>query len=71
MKEDLEPWPTCSNEGCDEEVNPKRVALGYTTCLTCGTPAPRRIVDQAFNKGGLQLLSVDDIKSMGRKTTAD
>lgn len=67
----VEEWPECINEDCDEEVNPKRVALGYHTCLKCGSPAPTRIVDTAFNKGGLQLISQDDLLSMGRKTQAD
>lgn len=36
MDDDI--WPECSNSACDNEVNPKRIALGYSTCLECGTP---------------------------------
>ena len=67
----LEIWQTCANEDCDEEVNPKRIALGYKTCLKCGSPEPTRLVGQASNKSGYQLLAETDVKSMGRKTTAD
>jgi hypothetical protein len=26
-------WPLCTVPGCDNEVNPKRVALGHPTCI--------------------------------------
>lgn len=32
----LVPWPEC--EECGDEYNPKRKALGYRTCLACGSP---------------------------------
>lgn len=33
---DLDDWPEC--RVCDEPFNPKRKALGYDTCLSCGEP---------------------------------
>ena len=29
-------WPECNS--CGEYFNPKRQALGYSTCLACGEP---------------------------------
>lgn len=29
--------------GCDEPINPKRAALGYRLCLTCGEREAREI----------------------------
>lgn len=26
-------WPICTVPGCDNEVNPKRVAIGHSTCI--------------------------------------
>jgi ribosomal protein L37AE/L43A len=30
-----EPLTTCCDK-CEEEIDPRRVALGYNTCLSCG-----------------------------------
>ena len=48
--------PTC--KVCSEEFSPKRFALGYRTCLTCGakeaaqqTARKARCTAPAYNKG--------------------
>lgn len=56
----------CENEDCDREVPAARHALGYKTCLKCGSPAPVRTVAPAFNKGGYQLIPRDCVKDIGR-----
>ena len=33
----LEEWPECPE--CGDEVNPRRIALGYPLCLECGEEA--------------------------------
>lgn len=34
----LEKWPRCTARGCDNEVDPRRVATAKTTlCLECGS----------------------------------
>lgn len=60
-------WPICRTKDCGEEVNPARWSLGYRTCLRCGSPRKEFIVGQAYNKGGLQLITETDVKDMGRK----
>ena len=52
----LNEWPEC--EECGDEVNPKRKALGYDTCLTCGEAVAQTeilrkatCVAPAYNKG--------------------
>lgn len=60
---------------CDEKFNPKRAALGYTTCLRCGEAAAQKVVLQRrqqtaplFNKGAYQYITPGDgLKSLGRK----
>jgi len=56
-------------------LGPKAVGvllqLDYKTCLECGSPVKEHIVGQAYNKGGLQLINPSELKSMGRKTTAE
>ena len=60
---------------CDEPFNPKRAALGYTTCLDCGEQAARKIVDQRrsqlaplYNKGAYQFITPgDSLRSLGKK----
>jgi ribosomal protein L37AE/L43A len=49
---------------CEEEVNPKRVDLGYKTCLDCGAADAKRLayekarqVAPAFNKGAYQYIT--------------
>jgi len=49
---------------CGEKFNPKRLVLGYRTCLACGdAEATRQILFKAkctapaFNKGGYMYIS--------------
>ena len=59
---------------CGDEYSPKRQALGYSTCLSCGdvtatAEANRRkkCVAPAFNKGAYQYVgSVKDARWLGR-----
>ena len=59
---------------CEEEVCPRRSALGYKTCLDCGaTDANResrqkaRRVAPAFNKGAYQYITSHNMaKDIGR-----
>lgn len=37
-------WPICAVPGCDNEVNPKRVALGYPTCIELHSQARREFL---------------------------
>ena len=69
---DRENWPQCWD--CGEEFNPKRKALGYEHCLSCGehyahkeTVRKSKCVAPAFNKGAYQYIgSREDAKSIGR-----
>lgn len=65
-EEDGEEWPICEVGGCDEEVNPKRVALVGRRCLKHGETAKQYTVAPAFNKGGYQLITADNVKDIGR-----
>jgi len=47
-----------------EEINPKRLALGYRICLTCGETAAKKETEQksrrvaiAYDKGGYQYIT--------------
>ena len=59
---------------CEEEVNPRRAALGYKTCLDCGAVDANREARQkarriapAFNKGAYQYVgTVQSARSVGR-----
>lgn len=61
-----EEWPICEVDGCDEEVNPKRVAIVGRRCLRHGESAKQYTVAPAFNKGGYQLITADNVKDIGR-----
>ena len=69
---DKSSWPQCWD--CGEEFNPKRKALGYEYCLSCGgehaaqeTIRKSKCVAPAFNKGAYQYVSsVEDAKFVGR-----
>lgn len=60
---------------CEDEVNPKRAALGYTTCLNCGAREALTGIREkaqrtgiAYNKGGYQFITPgEDPKTLGRK----
>ena len=64
-----ETWCDCGME----QIQPGRIALGYTTCLTCGESAAQleseaktRRVAIAYDKGGYQYISEgDDPKDFG------
>ena len=59
---------------CGEDINPKRYALGYRTCLDCGEVNARveiarkaKCTAPAFNKGAYQYVgSVEVARSVGR-----
>jgi hypothetical protein len=49
-----------------EEIDPRRVALGYTLCLTCGEAAAEQEITLkkgrvaiAYDKGGYQYITED------------
>ena len=55
---------------CGEAINPRRAALGYTTCLDCGDKAAREIrftVMPAYSKGAYQVISRADIANTNPK----
>jgi len=57
---------------CGEEVDARRVVLGYQTCLRCGDKEAkkRKFVVANFNKQGYQLFSnIDDLKFTNPKRT--
>lgn len=56
----------CVTEDCEGSVAPARSALGYKTCLKCGSPDPVRTVAPSFNKGPYQLIPLDCVKDIGR-----
>ena len=59
---------------CGEEFNPKRLQLGYKTCLSCGGQAAakemarrKKCVAPAFNKGAYQYVgSREDARWVGK-----
>lgn len=66
--EDESDWPECTVEGCHTSVNPRRIALtGHGRCLEHGDSPKQYTVGPAFNKGGDQFISSQDIKHMGKK----
>ena len=54
----------CSNVGCDEDVDPRRHAIGYTTCLYCGSPDVKRTITIPYNKGTYQLITDDGLDEL-------
>ena len=44
----------------------KRASLGYTTCVHCGGARRVFTVAPAYNKGAYQLISINNIKDIGR-----
>lgn len=60
-------WPICTVEGCDEEVNPKRIAVtGHGRCLKHGDKPKVYTVAQPYNKGAIQLITHGDIEDIGK-----
>ena len=67
----ITPWPECEAtnpaKDCEGEVHPARWALGYRTCIKCGTEVRVvRTVAIAYNKGPVMLVLRSDIKDIGR-----
>lgn len=56
----------CVTGGCGNWVPEERVALGYHTCIECGSPKEEFTVAPAYNKGAYQLVSRRDVKDIGR-----
>lgn len=57
----------CSKPGCEEEVDPARHALGYRTCIYCGSSNPTRTISIPYNKGAYQLITEEGLNDIGRK----
>jgi hypothetical protein len=60
----------CPFPDCSEEVPEKRAQLGYRTCLKHGAGKKEFPTAPLFNKGGLQLVTRQDLRSLGRKDEA-
>jgi len=54
----------CSKAGCKEEVDPRRFAIGFTTCMWCGSPEPKRTISIPYNKGTYQLITKAGLEEM-------
>lgn len=62
--------PECIN--CGTPYDPRRKALGYDTCLDCGSPRKQFTVAPGYNKGGLQLITNPaDLKTIHKKGDSD
>lgn len=57
----------CKTPGCEEEIQPNRAALGYKTCIYCGSPINKYTVAIPYNKGTYQLIPESEINCIGRK----
>lgn len=57
----------CKKPGCEEEVTPERYALGYRTCIYCGSPKQKFTVAIAYNKGCYQVIPPSELRCIGRK----
>jgi len=65
------PWPEClatsPAKDCEGEVHPARWALGYRTCIKCGSLEHKiRTIAIAYNKGPVMLILPSDIKDIGK-----
>jgi len=56
----------CSRPDCEEIIDPRRVALGFNTCIYCGSPRKQFTVAVAYNKGPYQLIPAEMVKHIGR-----
>jgi hypothetical protein len=52
--DELPEWPLC--ELCEEEFDPRRKALGYNTCLSCGSPK-KEFCSVPMHKSGFVLVT--------------
>ena len=51
---------------CGDDFNPARAKLGYNTCLEHAEPPKVFTVAPAFNKGAYQLITKNEVQSIGR-----
>ena len=51
---------------CGEIFSQKRRNLGYRTCLDCGSPEQVFTVAPAYNKGAYQVITLKNIKDIGK-----
>lgn len=63
---DEQPLYICATPGCEEDVAPQRHALGYKTCLFCGSKTQVRTIAVPYNKGAYQLVLEGDIQDLGK-----
>ncbi len=59
--------PICRNSGCEELIAPERFALGYRTCIYCGSPPKKFTVAIAANKGSYEVIPESQVHLIGRK----
>ncbi len=57
----------CKAPDCEELIDPRRVALGYLTCIYCGSPPKRFTVAIAANKGAYEVIPESQVHLIGRK----
>jgi hypothetical protein len=51
---------------CGEEFSDRRAALGYRTCLQHAEPPKQFTVAPAYNKGGYQVITLNEVLDIGR-----
>jgi hypothetical protein len=62
----MEEWPECCL--CGEEFDPRRHALGYRTCLSCGTPKKQYCSVQMHKSNAVLVSNKADLKFIGAQT---
>lgn len=58
-------WPTCAVHGCDNAVNPKRVALGHPTCIELHSQARKEFLIIPVPKSNPVVGPASDLKGIG------
>jgi len=59
---------------CGDEINPRRAALGYTTCLPCGDYLARQVTfcTVPLNKGNYMLITnYEELKQLNPKRVGE
>lgn len=59
---------------CGDEINPRRAALGYTTCLLCGDYLARQVTfcTAPLNKGNYMLITnYEELKQLNPKRVGE
>ncbi len=51
---------------CRRRIQERRAALGYATCVQCGSARGVFTVAPAYNKGAYQVIGLNSIKDIGR-----